>query len=616
MFGLRQKLSLGFGGLLAILLLVSALSLVVLNRYSSALQTFLYENYRSVDYGQQIKDSVDQLDAAARNAMAGRVGSDSAIQAARDSLEANLKNEAGNITLHPREDQLVAELIDTWDQYKPVFESVTNPSTNMTDREQAFEHLHKLSAKVKASAGEVIKINLDNIIVGDGQIQQSANTARTMMYAMTAAGVILAVLFIMILGRTMLRPLQSLTKSVREIEKGNLDLVVQVRSKDEVGQLAEAFNSMTAKLREFRRTDRAKLVRTQRTTQLSVNSLPDGIAIVGPDGKVELANDAAQKLFGLRPDMRLSSVNTKALADLYRKAVTERRTIQARGYDSAIQIFNGQERFYLPTAVPIIDEEGNLAGVTLVLADVTNLRKLDEMKSGMLSVVSHELKTPLTSIRMATHLLLEEKVGSLNPKQQELLIAAREDADRLYQIIENLLDMGRIESGRGLIETRRMRADALIAKAISDVSAAYRDKGVTLESDVADDTPDVLADPERINHVFSNLLNNALAHTPAGGRVRVSAGTDDTNVQFAVEDTGEGIPNEHLGRIFERFYRIPSRSAPGGAGLGLAIAKDIVEAHGGTISVQSVIGDGSRFGFMLPSAHTNMASPSPMSIHT
>src|SRR5262249_6912149 len=151
----------------------------------------------------------------------------------------------------------------------------------------------------------------------------------------------------------------SLTKSAREIERGNLDLVVAVRSKDEVGQLAEAFNSMAVKLREFRRSDRAKLVRTQRTTQLAVNSLPDAIAIVGPDGQVELANEIAQKLFGIQPLMELTAATPPALGELFSRASSERRTIQSRGYEGAIQIFNGQERFFLPTAVPIIDEEQN-----------------------------------------------------------------------------------------------------------------------------------------------------------------------------------------------------------------------------------------------------------------
>ncbi|HEY7088888.1 MAG TPA: ATP-binding protein [Tepidisphaeraceae bacterium] len=605
MFGLRQKLSLAFGGLLAILLLVSALSLLVLNRYSAALQRFLVENYRSVEYGQHMKDSIEQLDAAARDALGGRFDPIAVpAAAARETFESNLRDEQKNITLHPQEDRAVTALLENWAAYKQTYDLTVDPTKSADARQAAYQELETYSVKVRKNAQGIVDLNLGNMVREDGQIRSSAAAARTMMYALAAAGVLLSILFIVVLGRSMLQPLSSLTRSAREIERGNLDLVVQVRSKDEVGQLAEAFNSMAARLREFRRTDRAKLLRTQRTTQLAVNSLPDAIAIVGPDGSVELANDAAQRMFGLRPDMSLNAATTAPLAELYRRAVVERRTIQAKGYDGAIQIFNGQERFFLPSAVPIIDEDRNLAGVTLVLADVTNLRKLDEMKSGMLAVVSHELKTPLTSIRMATHLLLEEKIGALNSKQQELLIAAKEDSDRLSEIIENLLDMGRIESGRAAIDVHAVHPDALVSDAIGDAAAAYRDKGVELDSDVSPEVADVLADRDRMSHVFSNLLGNALKHTPAGGRVRVTAAAaaDGATVRFSVEDSGEGIPAEHLPRIFERFYRVPGRSAADGAGLGLAIAKDILEAHGGTISAQSRPGEGSTFTFTLPAA--------------
>src|SRR5206468_7509480 len=151
-----------------------------------------------------------------------------------------------------------------------------------------------------------------------------------------------------------------------------------------------------------------------------------------------------------RPEAHVSELRAEWLVDLYRATSADLRPVEPHGYESAIQVMDegGGERFFLPHAVPILDDERALLGVTVVLADVTNLRRLDEMKSGMLSVVSHELKTPLTSIRMAVHLLLEERVGSLNAKQAELLVAARDDSDRLNQIIENLLDMGRIESGR------------------------------------------------------------------------------------------------------------------------------------------------------------------------
>ena len=428
-----------------------------------------------------------------------------------------------------------------------------------------------------------------------------ADNATHLMELLAVVGTGLAVLFTIVVGRAIVQPLQTLTKSFREIEQGNLDLVVQVKSRDELHQLAEAFNSMAAKLREFRRTDRAKLVRTQRTTQLAVNSLPDVIAIINPDGVIELSNQIAEKLFQLMPGKSIAESSDRRLNELYERTAREGKTSEPAGYESAIEVYDsaGQLKYFLPHAIPILDSEKRLLGVTLVLADVTNLRRLDEMKSGLLSVVSHELKTPLTSIRMAAHLILEERVGPLTSKQTELMLAARDDADRLQKIIEDLLDMGRLESGRVELDLRSEPAERLVSDAVTPLEASFHDRGIELTTDVPGDTPPVMADPARIDHVFSNLLTNALKFTAPGGHVSISAETEDQDVRFVVQDTGIGIPTEYLGRIFERFFRVPRENQPGGAGLGLAIAKEIVEAHGGLISVQSKVGEGSRFSFTL-----------------
>jgi len=292
------------------------------------------------------------------------------------------------------------------------------------------------------------------------------------------------------------------------------------------------------------------------------------------------------------------------LGELYQQVSRGAKPLQPKGYESAIEVYDagGQLRFFLPQAVPIMDAGQHLLGVTLVLGDVTNLRRLDEMKSGLLSVVSHELKTPLTSIRMASHLLLEERVGALNAKQTELLMAARDDADRLQKIIEDLLDMGRLESGRVKLDLQSEPSERLVSDAVTPLETAFHDKGLDLEVEVPVETPPVLADPARIGHVFSNLLDNALKFTPPGGKVRISAEPMDKYVRFMVEDTGIGIPAEYQVRVFERFYRIPRENQPSGAGLGLAIAKEIVDAHGGTIAVESKPGQGSRFSFTLQRA--------------
>ena len=622
MLGLRQKLVLGFGGLLTILLIVSALGIAVLSQYRNKLDTFYYENWRSVEYGQHMIDALERLNDSAKM-LADRSAAPTEIAAASSRASASLDDfshnqvsEDENITL-PGERDIAAKLTLTWsgkdldgqarssDDYRDAYLNLLKPETTAEQRAAAYASVLRLAPAVKDQAQRVIRLNLDNMKPIDGQVKSMADRAARLMILLAVTGVLLAIIFTLVVWRSILGPLKTLTQSFHEIAQGNLDLVVQVKTRDELRQLAEAFNSMAAKLREFRRTDRAKLVRVQRTTQLAVNSLPDAIAIVGPEGTIELSNETAQKLFQLIPGKSIDDVRGHRLSEIYREVLLEEKSWQSRGYESALEVYDegGQLKYFLPHAVPIVDAPGSrLLGVTLVLGDVTNLRKLDEMKSGLLSVVSHELKTPLTSIRMASHLLLEERVGSLNNKQTELLLAARDDADRLQTIIEDLLDMGRLESGRVQLELRPESPERLIDDAVSPLQSSFKDSGVDLDVKVSPEAPAVLADATRVDHVFTNLLTNALKFTSAGGHVRIFTETQDDVVRFVVEDTGVGIPSDQISRVFERFFRVPRLNQPPGAGLGLAIAKEIVEAHGGAITVRSQEGTGSRFSFTLQRA--------------
>ena len=623
MFSLRHKLGVGFGGLLAILLLVSGLGVVVLWQYRGALDKFFYENWRSVEYGQAMVEGVDRLNDIAQDLspfathpLAATIARQKPLaEQAIAQCDQNCYAEDHNITLDG-ERELAEGLTRVWEgrsldgttvstpSYRAVFERLLDPHEVGAQRAADYAQLRLLAPQVKAEAQGVTDLNLRNMTPVDGKAKQMADTAILVMTLLAVAATALAVVFTVVVARSILRPLRTIMKSIEQIEQGNLDLVVQVKSRDEIGQLAEAFNSMTLKLREYRRSNRAKLIRTQQTTQLAVNSLPDAIAVTGPDGTIELSNAAAQKLFGLDPEARLTVVADRRLLDLYNEVVKSERPSHPRGYESTIEVYDkgGQLKFFLPHAVPILDSDGHMLGVTLVLADVTNLRRLDEMKSGLLSVVSHELKTPLTSIRMAVHLLLEEHVGPLTPKQTELATAARDDSDRLNRIIENLLDMGRLESGRGNFDLKTEHASQLIQDAVGPMEAAFHDRGLTVEIAVPEDDPGVLVDASRIGHVFANLLTNAIKFTDAGGKVRISAEAAGDLVRFSVTDTGIGISPEYLPHVFDRFFRVPNGKSVAGAGLGLAIVRDIVQAHGGDVAVQSTPGLGSCFSFTLQRA--------------
>jgi len=265
---------------------------------------------------------------------------------------------------------------------------------------------------------------------------------KSAMHILTAIAVALAALFAAFIGRFIIRPVALLTDSVRQIERGNLDLRVPVRSKDELGALAVAVHAMAAQLKAYRQADHERLVRTEQTTQLAIDSLPDVVVVVSPDRRIELANETAKRLFKLVPGTSVEQTHARWLGDLFERVLRTGATSAPSGYELTIQVEDaGGMRIFLPRAVPIIGESHALIGATIVLADVTGLRRLDEMKNSLLSLVSHELKTPLTSMRMVLHLVADQRVGILNAKQKELMDAARDDAERLHSIVENLLDM-------------------------------------------------------------------------------------------------------------------------------------------------------------------------------
>jgi two-component system, NtrC family, sensor histidine kinase KinB len=301
------------------------------------------------------------------------------------------------------------------------------------------------------------------------------------------------------------------------------------------------------------------------------------------------------------------------MGEIFTTALTTAQTVMLKGEQGLIQHFvDGEEHYFRPEAIPILGGDVRPAGIVLVFKDVTQEREQEELKRGIISTVSHQLKTPLTSIRMAVHLLLEEKVGSLTPQQTELLVAAREDSDRLHGIIHDLLDISRIESGRMEMDFRNVSPHTLVLEALDPFQMDFKDRGVSLTAEIATDLPEVRADRIRMNHVFANLLSNALRYTPPGGKVTVLAEADEEWVRFSVSDTGKGIPSQYLPRIFEQFFRVPEQGKESGVGLGLAIVKEIVEAHGGAISVESQEGKGSTFTITLPRAEKDRKEGSPL----
>ncbi|MEI8183240.1 MAG: HAMP domain-containing protein, partial [Desulfomonile sp.] len=450
MLGIRQKLSLGFGVLLAIIMILGLQSVTLFTELGGSIDSILRENYRSVIACQEMKEALERVDSGILFTLLGYEGEGIELIRKNERLFENaLEVELNNITL-PGEGEKAAYLQELFRQYTTALTVAKNLTlADEVRRETYFVKILPLFQQMKTTADDILQMNQQNMSDANQQARQTAAAARKRMAMLLMVGAVVAIGFMFFIGKWILRPIARLIASANEIQSGNLDLVVHADSKDEIGTLSEAFNSMAGSLRELRRTDSARLIRIQRSTEHAFRFLPDAIAIVDADGNIEVASAVALDAFDFRPNEKITSLPFQRVVDLFHEAVRTGRVAQPSNGQTLIQRFvKGKERYFRPLAVPILDVERQPTGVIIILSDVTQERHQDEMKRGVISTVAHQLRTPLTSVRMALHLLLEEKVGPLTEKQEELLIAAREDSERLYTILEQLLNISRIESGK------------------------------------------------------------------------------------------------------------------------------------------------------------------------
>ena len=608
---LRTKLLAGLMPLLGLTVGIGLWAIATLNHLGGRIDVILRENYQSVLAAEGMKESLERMDSAALFAVSGQdERAAELVRIHQPIFERNLARERGNVTV-AGEQELADRLADRYARYLKLTEEFRRLPRGESGPRWAFysDQLLPLFTEIKDTADAVLRINQANMEAEDRRARgAAARSIRVMALTLliaTAAATVIAV----VLGRSILDPVRAVTRSARALGRGDYDQVVPVTTHDELGELAATFNAMAGTLRRYSQAGTERLVRAQRTAQATIDSFPDPVVVVDPDGVIERANPAACRLLGVTP----SSSGTVAwtpppqirgpLADVLGGLGDYLPT----GVEQTLCLRDGaHERFFLPRVLGMQGDTGPL-GAAVVLHDVTKFRLVDQLKSDMVATVSHELKTPLTSMQMAVHLLLEEAVGPLTPKQIELLLAAREDSDRLLAMVNDLLDLARIEQGRVRLDLAPASAADLLGGTLDRFESRAQDMGIALTSEVAAGTPRVRVDRDHIGHVLDNLVGNALTYTPRGGSVRVSAVPDGDAVRFAVTDTGSGIPAEHLPRLFDRFYRVPG-SRPGGAGLGLAIAREVVESHGGRIDVTSQPSQGTTFTFRLPVASDDGAT--------
>jgi NtrC-family two-component system sensor histidine kinase KinB len=603
---LRRRLLLTLAPLLALIAILGGAGVILLHRLGGRVDLILRENYDSVRAMFRLNEALERIDSAFQFALSGR--EDDARRQFADNwprFDEQLRAEQQNVTL-PGEQELVDKLTTLAAEYRRRGDEFL--AVGRTNRSQLYygearePGLLNQFRRIKNISGEILRLNQENMEAASRRARDTARRSLVGFAIGVGAAALLAALAGWQLLRAVLRPIGDLTDAATAIGAGQVHRTVPQLGTDELGRLAAAFNTMSEHLLHYRRSSADRLLRAQRTGQATIDSFPDPILVVDPEGRVELANPAARQVLGVAADGGAPWPPPEPLRQPLADTLRDQRAFLTERFDQAIFFgLNGEDHAFLPQIRPIRDPYGGTLGAAVVLTDVTRFRLLDEIKTNLVATVSHELKTPLTSLRLALHLLLEETVGPLEPKQVELLLDARDNAERLLRTIEHLLALARLEQGREELAIKPVSPGELLRTAADEAAPRAEARHLRLAVADAADLPPVAADPVRLGAALNNLVDNAISFTEPGGEVRLSASADgDGRVRLTVADTGVGIPREFLPHLFDKFFRVPGVDRPGGTGLGLAIVREVVQAHGGEITVESEPGRGTTFHVTLP----------------
>lgn len=433
-------------------------------------------------------------------------------------------------------------------------------------------------------------------------VENSANHITLVISLAMAVTGVLAIVAAGFVARTTTRPIREMTEASKRIAGGELGQRIPIRTRDETGQLAQAFNEMSLNLNKLLgdiSTEKTKL-------QTVLANMADGVMMADVEGKIVLANQATEKLFNFQEkdviNKPLIEVVHDHEADEILKLCLRTSQTQTGQFESVTS-----KRFIRAIAIPIVDDR--LTGALLLFQDLTELKGLQTMRRELVGNISHELRTPIAGIKAMVETLRE---GAIDDKEATIDFLTRIDGevDRLTQMVSELTELSRIETGKSELRMAPVNLNLLVEEVLAQLNTLAQRQQVIITTDPATDIPIVRADKDRIRQTITNLVHNAIKFNHLGGKVTVSTRADEESVIVSVYDTGIGISKEDLPHVFERFYKADKARPRGGSGLGLAIAKQTVQAHGGSIWAQSEEGKGSTFSFSLPIETTPDASNS------
>lgn len=568
---IKTKLNLGVGLLFLMIIILSLVSAYSVFLIKADTENILKANYNTLEYSRNMLLSLDEIDTDANPAIT--------------TFKENLLKQTQNITEYGEK--------KVTDNLKGNFALLEKNNIDEAAKTQ-----------IRRDIFEIMKLNMNAIKQKSDIAKHTAENANLLIAVVGTLCFLIAFNLLINLPNNIANPIKELTLSIKEIANKNYSERVHFTNHNEYGDLAKSFNTMAQKLQEYNNSNLYKLFFEKKRLETLINNMHDPIIGLDNEGLILFANDEALKIIGLKTEDVISkSASTLALSnDLVRSLIFKEANDNSK--KQPLKIFaNGKESYFDKekiniTITPTGEEKEINIGDVIILRNITLFKELDFAKTNFIATVSHELKTPIASIKLSLQLLQNAKTGEMNEDQNQLVESIKDDSQRLLKITGELLNLSQLETGNIQLNIEKSNPYNIVNYATEAVKVQADQKQIKLVIDANESLPDVKADSEKTGWVLINYLSNAITYSSEKSTIIIKLKEENNQILFQVIDTGKGIDARYKDKVFDKYFQIPG-SRKSGTGLGLAISKEFIEAQNGTIGVESNLGLGSTFWFSL-----------------
>ncbi|MBN2164650.1 MAG: HAMP domain-containing protein [Marinilabiliaceae bacterium] len=605
---LKSKLFIGFGVLFFMIILIWIVSTYFIYDLSNRSAAMLKENYETVESAKYLLQSIDEIKNQQVKYFFGNndLFNDSILKKSHSIFNENLLAVKNNVT-EDGEQSIIEQLTMNYQHYKLMFEKVR--SNTRSDSSLFFQELVPQYSITRNQIVNLWDMNMDAISNKNMLLKSSAHRAFIVISLIGTICFVLSTLFFFRYPQNIARPIGELIRGISEVANRNYSKRLEFQSNDELGELAKAFNTMAAKLDEYEHSNLSELLFEKRRIDTIINNMKDAIIGLNDKNEIIFSNNYACRILGATESSLIGKYASDVALnnEVFQKIiydVLEQDSKDVKEFKPLRIEKDTKARYFTREVLDVNlkktgEDHVEKAGMVIILKNVTKFLEQDEAKTNFMATISHELKTPISSLRLNLKLLDDNRIGSLNEEQFEIVQALKSETNKMLTITTELLDLAQVETGNIQLNLQTVNSSDIFdyIKETSDSHAKPKD--IKIDFNVESGLPPVFIDYEKTAWVLINLINNAIKYSEKEGEIIVSASKTDDNIIYKVQDFGKGIEPQYLELIFKKFFRVPNSSEKG-TGLGLAISKEFITKQNGQIWAESTLGMGSIFYVSLP----------------